>query len=134
MTVYPYCHDGAGGPTECLSSLPASVYNHFRVISNDTVILSGNVKARKIVFAPDLKDPSLNWWSTVYLMHVGPMQGYNFTVPDHFEVAKKVPGNVWDYGMGGLAYSVEITTPTKKDSESPVYDHMIKSFEVTGIN
>jgi hypothetical protein len=133
MTVSPYCHDGGGGPTDCPSSLPASVYNHFRVISNETVILSGNVMARKIVFAPDRKDPNLNWWNTVYLMHVGPMQGYNFTVPDHFEVAKKVSGTVWDYGMGGLAYSIEIVTPTKKDSESPVYDHMIQSFAVTGI-
>jgi hypothetical protein len=64
-------------------------------------------------------------------MHAGTMQGYNFTVPDHFEIARPVPGDVWDYGTGGQAYSITLVAPTKKDSESPLYDHMITSFEVT---
>jgi len=134
MTDTAYCNDGRNIPVGCGSSQPSSSYYYMRLISNDTVIMSGNIKARKIVFAPDIKDPSMDWWYTDYIMHVGPMQGYNFTVPGHFEVAKQVSGDVWDYGMGGLAYSISITTPTKKDMESPIYDHMIKSFEVTGID
>jgi hypothetical protein len=131
MTVSPYCHDGAGNPTDCMSDQPASDYYRWRLMSNDTVILSGNIKARKIVFAPDMRDASTHWVYTVYIMHVGKMQGYNFTVPGHFEIARQVPGDVWDYGTGGLAYSITIVSPTKKDSESPIYDHMIQSFEVT---
>jgi hypothetical protein len=133
MTVSPYCHDGAGNPMECMSNQPVSAYNHWRQMSNDTVILPGNVKARRIMFAPDVRDALTHQWYTVYLMHVGPMQGYNFTVPGHFEVARKVSGDTWDYGMGGLAYSIEIVAPTKTDAESPLYDHMIQSFAVTGI-
>ena len=131
MTVAPYCHDQEGNPSECTSVQPASDYYRWRLISNDTVILSGNIKARKIVFAPDMRDTSAHWVYTVYIMHVGTMQGYNFTVPDHFEIARPVPGDVWDYGTGGQAYSITMVAPTKNDSDSPLYDHMITSFEVT---
>jgi hypothetical protein len=131
MTVSPYCYDAQGNPSECTSVQPASSYYRWRLLSNESVILSGNVHARKIVFAPDMRDASTHRVYTVYIMHVGPMQGYNFTVPDHFELARQVPGNAWDYGTGGLAYSITIVAPSKKDSESAPYDHMIQSFEVT---
>lgn len=131
MIVSAYCNDGRGFPAACVSSLPSSAYYYMRLISNDTVFLTGNIKARKIAFAPDIRDISTFWWETDYIMHVGKMQGYNFTEPQHFEVARPVSGDVWDYGMGGSAYLISIVTPTRKDSESPLYDHMIKSFEVT---
>lgn len=131
MTVSPYCHDGQGNPSECTSVQPASSYYRWRLMSNTSVTLAGNVQARKIVFAPDMRDTSTHEVITDYIMHVGTMQGYNFTVPDHFELARPVPGDVWDYGTGGLAYSITMVAPTKKDADSPVYDHMIRSFEVT---
>jgi hypothetical protein len=131
MTVSAYCNDGRGIPASCVSSLPSSAYYYMRLLNKETIILAGDVKARKIVFAPDIRDVSTYWWETDYIMQVGEMQGYNFTVPGHFEVAKTVSGDVWDYGMGGTAYLISIVTPSKKESGSPIYDHMIKSFEVT---
>lgn len=131
MIVSPYCHDSDGNPSECTSVQPASSYYRWRLISNESVLISGTIHARKIVFAPDMRDTSTHQVITVYILHVGTMQGYNFTVPDHFELARQVPGDVWDYGTGGLAYSITIVAPAKKDSESDVYNHMIKSFEVT---
>jgi len=131
MTVSAYCNDGRGFPTSCASTLPSSAYYYMKLISNGTVILNGNIRARKIVFAPDVRDVSTYWWQTDYIMHVGQMQGYNFTVPGHFEVAKPVSGDAWDYGMGGSAYLISMVSPSQKDSESPLYDNMIKSFEVT---
>lgn len=131
VTVSAYCNDGRGFPTDCVSSMPSSAYYYMRLISNGTVILNGNVRARKIVFAPDIRDVSTSWWETAYIMHVGQMQGYNFTVPGHFEVARPVSGTAWDYGMGGSAYLISMVTPSEKDSELPIYDHMIQSFETT---
>jgi len=125
-----YCLDGAGNPGECTSSASGSSYYHRRLISNENVILSGNVKARKLVFAPDARDTSE--WTTVYLMHFGEIQGYNFTVPGHTEVAVKVDGPVWDYGMGGQSYAIWLNTPNDQVKVSAdILDHMIKSFEAT---
>jgi hypothetical protein len=125
-----YCLDGRGEPVNCGDIY--SNYYHRRLITNTTVVLSGNINARKLVFAPDARDTS--YWSTYYLMHVGKMQGYNFTIPGHYEVAVKVDGPVWDYGMGGQAYAITLKTPNDQvNATSDIFDHMIKSFEVTGI-
>lgn len=125
-----YCHDGAGNPMTCKPSASGSDYYYRRLISNDAVTLSGNVKARKLVFAPDARDKS-GWWSAYYLMHVGNIQGYNFTAPGHYEVGVKVDGPVWDYGMGGKAYAIVLYTPNNQvKASSDIFDHMIKSFEI----
>ena len=128
-----YCLDGAGNPTGCSSSDSSSSYLHRRLISNETVILSGNIKAYKMVFAPDIKDrQSTEAYTTVYIMHIGKMQGYNYTVPGHKEVAVKVDGPVWDYAMGGQAYAIEMFTPSGQvNATSDIFDQMIKSFEIT---
>jgi hypothetical protein len=86
-----------------------------------------------MVFAPDIKDrQSTESYTTAYIMHIGKMQGYNFTVPGHTEVAVKVDGPVWDYGMDGQAYAIWLRTPKDQvNSTSDIFDHMIKSFEVT---
>ena len=127
----PYCHDGVGNQIECSSSAPSSSYYYSKLINNEPVILSGNVKARKLVYAPDAKDIS-GYWSTYYLMHVGDVQGYNFTMPGHYEVAVKVDGPVWDYGMGGRAIEIVTRTPDNQvKATSEIFDYMIKSFKVT---
>jgi hypothetical protein len=131
-----YCLDGAGNAGklgDCSSSVSATTYLHRRLISNETVTLSGNVKAYKMVFAPDIKDrQSTEAYKTAYIMHVGKMQGYNFTVPAHPEVAVKVDGPVWDYGMEGQAYAIWLRTSSDQvATTSDIFDHMIKSFEVT---
>jgi hypothetical protein len=123
-TEVSYCLDGAGNPGSCAPS--ATTYLHRRLISNETVALSGNVKAYKMVFAPDIRDRQTSeGTTTVYIMHVGKMQGYNFTVPHHPEV-------VWDYAMEGQAYSIRLRSPKDQmNATSDIFDHMIKSFEVT---
>ncbi|MHB8163203.1 MAG: hypothetical protein ACYDDV_02520 [Methanoregula sp.] len=130
-TEVSYCLDGAGNPGSCAPS--ATTYLHRRLISNETVALSGNVKAYKMVFAPDIRDRQTSeGTTTVYIMHVGKMQGYNFTVPHHPEVAVKVDGPVWDYAMEGQAYSIRLRSPKDQmNATSDIFDHMIKSFEVT---
>jgi|WetSurMetagenome_2_1015567.scaffolds.fasta_scaffold06466_2 hypothetical protein len=127
-----YTNDGAGNPMDCAPTTRSSAYYHRRVLSNDPVLLPANLPARKLVFAPDAKDTSTNW-NTVYLMHVGNMQGYNFTVPDHYEIGVKVNGPVWDYGMGGQGFAIWQSTPQGQvKSDKGIYDHMVASFEVTG--
>ena len=123
-----YCLDGAGNPITCDSGTSASSYLYRKLISNDPVVLSGNVSSRKLVFAPDARDTS-GWWSTYYLMQVGNIQGYNFTVPGHYEVAEKVNGPAWDFGMGGHAYAIVLYTD-RADASGEIFDHMIKSFQV----
>jgi hypothetical protein len=65
-------------------------------------------------------------------MHSGRMQGYNYTVPDHPEVAVIVDGPVWDYATGGQGYAIEFYSPADqiKDTSS-IFSHMINSFEIT---
>jgi len=131
QTEESYCLDGAGNPGSCAPS--ATTYLHRRLISNETVTLSGNVKAYKMVFAPDIRDRQTSeGTTTVYIMHVGKMQGYNFTVPQHPEVAVKVDGPVWDYAMEGQAYAICLRIPKDQmNATSDIFDHMIKSFEIT---
>jgi len=131
MTEESYCLDGAGNPGPCAPS--ATTYLHRRLISNETVTLSGNVNAYKMVFAPDIRDRQTSeWTTTVYIMHIGKMQGYNFTVPQHPEVAVKVDGPIWDYAMDGQAYAIWLRTPKDQmNATSDIFDHMMKSFEVT---
>ncbi|MDO8873329.1 MAG: hypothetical protein Q7V05_11470 [Methanoregula sp.] len=131
-----YCLDGAGNPGkpgDCSSSASEKSYLHRRLISSEPVTLSGNVKAYKMVFAPDIKDRQTSEGTkTDYIMHVGKIQGYNFTVPQHPEVAVKVDGPVWDYGMDGQAYAIQLkSSKDQMNATSDIFDHMIKSFEVT---
>lgn len=136
QTEPSYCLDGAGNagkPGECSSSASGASYYHRRLISNETLTLSGNVKAYKMVFAPDIRDRHTSeGTTTAYIMHIGDMQGYNFTVPGHPEVAVKVDGPVWDYAMGGQAYAIWLkSSKDQVNSTSDIFDHMIKSFKVT---
>jgi hypothetical protein len=124
-----YCLDGAGNPVTCGSGTSGSSYLYRRLVSNDPVSLSGYAAARKLVFAPDARDTQGSW-STYYLLHAGTIQGYNFTVPGHYEVAHMVNGPVWDYGMGGHEYAIVLYTD-QVDASRDVFDHMIKSFQVT---
>jgi len=123
-----YCLDGAGKPVTCGSSTSGSSYLYRRLISNDPVTLSGYVTARKLVFAPDERDTQ-GWMSTYYLLHAGTIQGYNFTVPGHYEVGKKVQGPVWDYGMGGHEYAIVMYTD-KGNASNELFNRMINSFQV----
>jgi hypothetical protein len=109
------------------SSIPP---DYSRLISNTSITLSGGVQARKIVFGPYKDFTAYRYWDTYYIMHTKNMQGYNFTVPNHFEVATQVTGDVWDYGMGGFGYMIFIHTPRKDDLDSPIYEHMIQSFKI----
>jgi len=97
------------------------------LVSNDPIIIPGTFEARKLVF----KSPG-NIPNTIYIMYSGQMQGYNWTVPFHREVAVKVDGPVWDYGIGGQAYQIEFySLPDQMNTSSSIFDHMINSFEVT---
>jgi hypothetical protein len=131
-----YCLDGAGNPGkpgECSSAVSGTSYLHRRLISEETVTLSGDVNAYKMVFTPDVKDrQSTEAYTTAYIMYAGKMQGYNFTVPGHPEVAVKVDGPVWDYAKDGQAYAIWMHTPSGQvNATSDIFDHMIKSFEIT---
>jgi hypothetical protein len=125
-----YCHDKDKNPTSECSEAKGSDILHRVLISNDPVTISGNVSARKLVFT-SFEDVDAGW-NTIYLMQVGPIQGYNFTVPDHYEVGKMVDGPVWDYGMGGSCYLIDFYTPTNQvNTTTDIFNHMIDSFQIT---
>jgi len=126
----PYCHDEDKNPTSACSDAKGSDFLHRVLFSNDPVIISGNVTARKLVFT-SFEDEDAGW-NTVYLMHFGPIQGYNFTAPNQYDVGVKVEGPVWDYGMGGSCYMIDFYTPTdQRNATSDIFHHMINSFEMT---
>lgn len=126
----PYCLDGAGNPLDVNYCSDARVFFNPEVISNDPVPIKGSFEARKLVFtSPGDENYGIN---TVYLMHAGTMQGYNFTVPDHPEVAVEVYGPAWDFGRGGQAYAIEFHTPSGQvNATSDTFSHMITSFTIT---
>jgi hypothetical protein len=127
---YPYCLDNDAKPTACSSSANARDYHRRVLMSNDAVTIQGAFEARKLVFKSN-DDPKYGQ-ETLYVMHTGNMQGYNFTVPDHYEIGVKVDGPVWDYGVGGQGYIIDFYAPANQvDSTSEIFDHMIKSFKVT---
>jgi len=126
-----YCLDGAGNPMDWdYCQQPQITLYHPVLISNDPVIIPGTFEARKLVFRS--YDDRYYGQRTVYIMHSGRMQGYNFTIPDHTEVAVKVDGPVWDYGIGGQGYSIEFYSTTDQiNNTSGIFDHMMNSFEIT---
>ena len=125
-----YCHDKDKNPTSECSEAKGRDILHRVLISNEPVLVSGNVPARKLVFT-SFEDEDAGW-NTIYLMHAGPIQGYNFTVPDYYDVGKKVDGPVWDFGMGGSCYLIDFYTPTNQvNATSDIFNHMIDSFEIT---
>jgi hypothetical protein len=126
----PYCLDNDAKPKACSSSANARDYHRRILKGNDAVTIQGAFEARKLVFRSN-DDPNYGQ-ETVYVMHAGTMQGYNFTVPDHYEVGVKADGPVWDYGVGGQGYIIDFYAPADQvDSTSEIFDHMIKSFKVT---
>jgi hypothetical protein len=126
-----YCLDGAGNPIDWdYCQQPQITMYHPVLISNEPVIIPGAFESRKLVFRSF--DDRYYGQRTVYLMHSGRMEGYNYTVPDHPEVAVKVDGPVWDYGVGGQGYAIEFFTSTDQmNSTSGIFDHMINSFQIT---
>ncbi len=125
-----YCHDDDKNPTSECSDARGSEFFHRVLISNDPVTLTGNVSARKLVFT-SFEDEDAGW-NTIYLMHAGTIQGYNFTAPDHYDVGVKVDGPVWDYGRGGACYLIDLYAPTcQVNATSDIFRHMINSFEIT---
>ena len=124
-----YCLDGAGNPLDDDSCSDARVFFSPVVVSNDPVTLKGSFEARKLVFT-SYDDKNYGWY-TLYLMHSGHMQGYNFTIPDHPEVAEKVNGPAWDFGTGGQAYAVDFHAPADQvNTSADIFSHMINSFEI----
>lgn len=127
--VQSYCHDGAGNRIACTSTEPGSAYHHPVLVSNDRVTIPGSTEARRLVFT-SYDDPAYGK-RTVYLMYAGKMTGYKFTVPGHYEVATKVTGQDWDYGMGGLRYMIIQYAPgSQVNATSAIFRHMIQSFKV----
>ena len=126
-----YCLDGVGNPMVWdYCQQPQTTLYHPVLMSNDPVIIPGSFEARKLVFTS--YDDRYYGQRTVYIMHSGRMQGYNFTIPDHTEVAVKVDGPVWDYGIGGQGYSIEFYSPADQmKNTSDIFNHMINSFEAT---
>jgi hypothetical protein len=126
-----YCHDGAGNPMDwdhC--NQPNQKLYHPVLSSNDPVDIRGTFEARRLVFTS--YDDRYYGQYTLYLMHSGRMQGFNYTVPDHPEVAVQVDGPAWDYGVGGQGYAIEFySSPNQINTLSKIYRHMIESFEVT---
>jgi len=126
-----YCLDGVGNPMVWdYCQQPQTTLYHPVLMSNDPVIIPGSFEAHKLVFTS--YDDRYYGQRTVYIMHSGRMQGYNFTIPDHTEVAVKVDGPVWDYGIGGQGYSIEFYSPADQMKNiSDIFNHMINSFEAT---
>jgi hypothetical protein len=126
----PYCVDGAGNPLDANSCSDARVFFSPQVVSNEPVTLDGSFEARKLVFTSP-GDQNYGVY-TLYIMHSGNMQGYNFTIPDHPEVAKMVNGPAWDFGTGGQAYAVDFHTSTDQvNTSADIFSHMITSFKIT---
>ena len=126
-----YCRDGAGNIMQGECSPSQKTYYHRVLVSNDPVIIKGSFEARKLVFTS--YDDENYGRDTLYIMHSGQMQGYNFTIPDHPEVAVKVDGPAWDYGIGGQAYVIEFYSPANRvNSTTDIFNHMINTFEITG--
>ena len=127
----PYCLDGAGNPMVWdYCQQPQIKLYHPVLNSNDPVIIPGSFEARKLVFTS--YDDRYYGQRTVYIMHSGRMQGYNYTVPDHPEVAEKADGPVWDYGIGGQGYAIEFYSPADQMTKtSGIFSHIINSFEIT---
>jgi len=124
-----YCYEGDGDITWGCSPYTKTFY-HPVLVSNDPVDIPGTFEARKLLFTS--YDDRNYGQTTIYIMHSGRMQGYNFTIPDHTEVAVKVDGPVWDYGIGGQGYLIEFYSPTDKmNNTSSTFNHMINSFEAT---
>ena len=124
-----YCVDGAGNPLDDNSCSDARVFYSPVLVSNDPVTLNGSFEARKLVFT-SYDDENYGWY-TLYLMHAGSMQGYNFTIPDHPEVAEMVQGTAWDFGRGGEAYAIDFHTPKDQVTTSAdIFSRMINSFEI----
>jgi hypothetical protein len=125
-----YCHDEDKNPTSECSDARGSEILHRVLISDDPVLLSENVSARKLVFS-SFEDEDAGW-NTIYLMQVGPIQGYNFTIPNGYGDGVKVDGPVWDYGVGGSCYLIDFYTPTDQvNTTADIFRHMINSFEIT---
>lgn len=128
--ITPYCLDNSANPIECPSSANAREYHRRYVASDDAVVIQGAFEARRIIFKSD-DDPHYGE-ETVYVLHAGKMQGYNFTVPDHYEIGVKVDGPVWDYSVGGQGYLIDFYAPADQvDSTREIFTHMINSFRVT---
>jgi len=124
-----YCIDGAGNPLDGNSCSDARVFYSAVLVSNDPVTVKGSFEARKLVFT-SYDDKNYGWY-TLYIMHAGQMQGYNFTIPDHPEVAKEVYGPAWDFGRGGEAYAIDFHTPGDQvNTSEDILSHMINSFEI----
>jgi len=124
-----YCVDGAGNPLDDNSCSDARVFYSPVLVSNDPVTLKGSFEARRLVFT-SYDDENYGWY-TLYIMHSGRMQGYNFTIPDHPEVAEMVSGTAWDFGRGGEAYAIDFHTPTDQvNTTVDVFSHMVNSFEI----
>jgi len=129
MTL-PYCLDGAGNPLGGNYCSDARKFFHPVLISNDPVTINGSFEARKLVFT-SYDDENYGQY-TLYLMHSGQMQGYNFTIPDHPEVAVKVYGPAWDYGTGGQAYAIDFhASANQVNATADIFSHLINSFEIT---
>ena len=102
--------------------------NGFFLISNDPANIPSTIEARKLVFS----NGAIGQKKTIFLMYSGQMQGYNWTIPNHRDVAVKVDGPVWDYGIGGQEYEIEFNSLQDQiNKSSNIFDHMINSFEVT---
>jgi hypothetical protein len=130
MMSLSYCHDSNGKPTECTPVQNARDYYHLTLMSNEPVTVPGCFEARKLIFKSN--DDRYYGQDSIYIMHAGTMQRYNFTVPDHYEIGVKVAGPEYDYGVGGQGYIVELYAPADQvDATSEIFDHMIKSFKVT---
>ena len=99
-------------------------------MSNDPVTIQGAFEARRLVFKSS--DDRAFGEETVYVLHAGNMEGYNFTVPDHYEVGVRAAGPLWDYGIGGQGYLIDFYSPSDKvEATREIFSHMIDSFQVT---
>lgn len=126
-----YCIDGAGSPLDLSYCSDARLFFNPVLVSNDPVAVNGSFEARRLVFT-SYDDENYGRY-TLYIMHSGTMQGYNFTIPDHPEVAVEVSGPAWDFGRGGQAYAVDFhTSLSQVNATSDTFSHMINSFEITG--
>jgi hypothetical protein len=124
-----YCTDGAGNPLDANSCSDARVFYSPVLVSNDPVSVQGSFEARRLVFT-SYDDENYGWY-TLYIMHAGDMQGYNFTIPDHPEVAVKVDGPAWDFARGGEAYAIDFHSPRDQvNASAGIFSRMINSFEI----
>ena len=124
-----YCHDSNGRPMTCAPERNARDYYHAILISSEPYTIPGAFEARKMVFGSN--DDRYYGKKTLYIMHAGAMQLYNFTVPDHYEVGKPVSGPAYSYGVGGQGYIIDFIAPSDHvAATSEIYEHMIKSLKV----